>query len=731
MNTNPIEFDIILDPDPIEGVPRPARVEFRSADLGGTGGIDPTTIEVRDLETGERAPCRWEDLDALPDPFDDVQGYWTDGVAPTGSVMAPGMGRLYNIAAPGRHGRLVILHRARRRPTTYRVRVRRRAPGETYRAVSRPWIGDGDPLFVQRGGWLGGMLHARPALCDLGRGGPDLLVGNILGHMLHFPYEGDSPDGPYVTGTFLEADGARLDVGWYAAPVVWDWNGDGKPDLLVGQGGHVIYYENVGTAKAWKLELRGPVEADGQPISIPFDFHSKYPYIKKEYIAAPTVFDGNGDGVADLIIGGYLTGLIFHYKSVGTRSDGTPELTDAGYLTADGEIIDVGWAAAPTFGDFRGTGLPSMITGMMDPPGLLYYENVGTRTKPELTRKPLHIEGPEGEALPLGLTYPCPWDLNGDGRLDLCVGAGTAIHLLENLGGDELTFRSGGPLRQPWGPDLFWVADGFRDDRGPAFIAGNDGASLMVRRRDPETGVFLPERMLTSGGKPIYRCYPDRDPWNAPYLRDIDGDGKMELLMGDSVGNVWLHRSIGEEFDQGVPLKRTDGRPVNVGLDPNVNVTDWTSHVGDRSDPVGIDLDGDGVWELLVGDAHGKVTLFDNVGTNSQPVFAEGQVLFEGQGRVTIAAADWDGDGAVEIFATWSSGDIRMFKRSATEWEARQIEIPWIPYPHPIVIDLDGRGEPDLILSGSYGFVHWFRRSFVEYGYNEGRVRIHSYGEQR
>lgn len=715
------EFDIILDPDPVEGVPRPARVEIRSADLGANDGIDPATIKVRDLETDEYVPCRWEDLEVLPDPFDDVQGYWTNGVAPTGFVKVPAMGRLYNVAAPGRYGRIVILHRARRHPTTYRVRVRVRGPKETYRAVPRPWIGDGDPLFIERGGLLGGMLHARPTLCDLGRGGPDLLVGNILGHILHFPYEADAAQAPYVTGNFLMADGARLDVGFYAAPFVYDWNGDGVPDLLVGEGGSVVYYENVGTANDWKLELRGPVEADGQPISIPFEFHSKYPFIKKEYIAAPTVFDWNGDGVADLIIGGYLTGLIFHYKSVGIRSDGTPELTDVGYLTADGEILDVGWAAAPAFGDFRGTGLPSLISGMMDPPGLLYYENVGTRTKPELTRKPLKIEGPEGE-LTLVLTYPCPWDLNGDGRLDLVVGSGNAVYLFENLDTDELTFRSGGPLLQPWGPHQLWVADGFRDGKGPIFIPGNDGASLVVHRRDPESGMFLPERTLTSEGKPIYRSYPNRDPWNAPYMRDIDGDGKLELLVGDSVGKVWLHRSLGEEFDQGVALKLMDGRPLHVGLGPDVEVTDWTSHVGDRSDPVGIDLDGDGVWELLVGDAHGKITFFDNVGTNTEPLFAEGKVLFEEDGRVTIAAVDWDGDGAVEVFATWSTGDVKLFKRTTTGWEAKRIDIPWIPYPHPIVIDMDGRGEPDLILSGSYGFVHLFRRAFIEYGYNEGKT---------
>ena len=394
-------------------------------------------------------------------------------------------------------------------------------------------------------------------------------------------------------------------------------------------------------------------------------------------------------------------------------------------------ILDVGWAAAPAFGDFRGTGLAGMIAGMMDAPGLLYYENVGTRTAPELARKPLNIEGPEGGELALGLTYPCPWDLNGDGRLDLVVGAGNAVHLLQQTKGAELTFRSGGPLRQRWGPHQLWAADGFRDARGPAFIAGNDGAALVVHRRDPESGMFLPEGRLTSQGEAIYRSYPDRDPWNAPYLRDLDGDGEMELLMGDSVGNVWLHRSLGEEFDQGIQLKLEDGRPVNIGLDPNVEVTDWTSHVGDRSDPVGVDLDGDGVWELLVGDAHGKVAFFDNVGTNIEPLFAAGKVLFEGKGRVTIAAVDWDGDGEIEIFATWSSGEIKLLKQSATGWEGGAISTPWIPYPHPIVMDIAGSGQADLILSGSYGFVHLLRRAFVEYGYNEGRVEIHPPGKQR
>lgn len=743
-----IEFDVLLKPDPATGQPRPARIEVRAAELGAPEGIDPASIEVLDENTGQPVPCRWEDLEVLPDPFEDVQGYWTGGVAPTARVPLAGLGRLYNVAAPGRCGRLVFLHTARQRASTYRVRARAREVGETHRAAPRPWIGDGDPLFVEDGGVLGGLLHARPALVDLGRGGPDLLVGNILGHILHYRYERDGgPHGcPWVTASFLEADGERLDVGWYAAPTVCDWNGNGLPDLLVGEGGCVLFYQNVGTATEWQLELRGPIEADGQPIGIPFEFHSVYPYIEKEYIAAPTVCDWNGDGIADLLVGGYLTGLIYHYKSVGVRADGTPELTDAGYLMADGEILDVGWGAVPAVGDFAGSGVPGLVAGMMDAPGLQYYANVGRRAEPELARKPLAILGPDGEDLELGLTYPCPCDLNGNGRLDLVVGSVYKVHVLEQVTeseqlarsgqgarserGDspELTFRAGEPLEQPWGPHQIWAADGFRDDRGPAFIAGNDGASLVVHRRDTGTGLYRPDGQLTCGGEPIYRRYPDRDPWNAPYLRDIDGDGQLELLMGDSVGNVWLHRAApkefdADEFDAGTQLCLQDGRPVNVGLDPGAEVVDWDNHVGDRSDPVGVDVDGDGVWDLLVGDAHGAITFFANVGTGAEPVFAAGEVVAEGKGRVTIAAADWDGDGQIEIFASWSSAGVQLLKRGAGGWVGRRVDTPWMPYPHPMVMDLEGCGETDLVLSGSYGFVHLFRRAFVEHGYSEGQTR--------
>ena len=53
----------------------------------------------------------------------------------------------------------------------------------------------------------------------------------------------------FTSAGVLMCDGARLDVGSYAAPLAVDWNGDGKKDLICGQfdDGRIRFYPNAGT----------------------------------------------------------------------------------------------------------------------------------------------------------------------------------------------------------------------------------------------------------------------------------------------------------------------------------------------------------------------------------------------------------------------------------------------------------------------------------------------------
>ncbi len=107
---------------------------------------------------------------------------------------------------------------------------------------------DGKPLNV-------GHASAAFAVDWDGNGSMDLVVGNILGEVYLIPNEGKGKELAFGTPRRLEAAGQPIKVKGDAAPVVADWDGDGKPDLLVGSDdGSVVWFRNVGTARKPQLE---------------------------------------------------------------------------------------------------------------------------------------------------------------------------------------------------------------------------------------------------------------------------------------------------------------------------------------------------------------------------------------------------------------------------------------------------------------------------------------------
>jgi len=73
-------------------------------------------------------------------------------------------------------------------------------------------------------------------------------------------------------GIFLFDGTDTLDVGSYSAPVAFDWNADGKKDLLVGQFhyGLIRFYPNVGTNADPVFNGYELLTADDSIISLPF-----------------------------------------------------------------------------------------------------------------------------------------------------------------------------------------------------------------------------------------------------------------------------------------------------------------------------------------------------------------------------------------------------------------------------------------------------------------------------
>jgi hypothetical protein len=147
-----------------------------------------------------------------------------------------------------------------------------------------------------------------PALVDWdGDGDLDLLIGGFDGTIHVFLNEGTRTEPQFAVANFkLQADGKDVKApGGHAAPVVVDWNGDGRWDILCGSAkGSVEWYRNTGTPTAPRFAA--PVTLVPEHKGTGFDEfrdidHAPIPGIRSQIAA----LDYDHDGHIDLLIGDF------------------------------------------------------------------------------------------------------------------------------------------------------------------------------------------------------------------------------------------------------------------------------------------------------------------------------------------------------------------------------------------------------------------------------------------
>ncbi len=236
----------------------------------------------------------------------------------------------------------------------------------------------------------------------------DLILGDVDGYITYFHNSGTNTANPEFSSGFRPqrtAGQGMIDVkvDGYAVPVVFDWNIDGKKDLIVGDfHGRVWFFANTGTDAAPVFGTPTQMLSNNVPIDV-----GQY--------AAPFVCDWNHDGQKDLFVGNE-NGLCLLFLNT-SSAVGTPTLGTLTILSNTSGDIDVGKFARPWVIDYNGDWLDDLIVGNGDG-AVRAYLNIGNEQKPEYdfgTIQPADANIGQCAA-------PCITDWDNNGTLDLLSG---------------------------------------------------------------------------------------------------------------------------------------------------------------------------------------------------------------------------------------------------------------------------------------------------------------------
>lgn len=502
------------------------------------------------------------------------------------------------------------------------------------------------------------------------------------------------------------------------------------------------------------LEYAGPIcTADGTLLTLPIGPVPESPkgVFTRDYYPVVETADWDADGDRDLLAGGYVTGRIFLFEN--TAGPGkTPQLRDTGPIEAGGAPLDVGWCAAPTLADLDSDGDLDLISGCMPVTArggdsassekfLHWFTNDGSRSQPQLRR----VEFPRTGSFPVAaLGTPRLIDWSGDGLLDLVVSAGKQIYLFRNIGErDSPRYEAhANPLPSCWGSAALPVAQ-LLDWNGDGLPDALNGTRVYTNTGRGSPGIFRSPFSLLKPGQTISHLSGIGDDWRFQRMFDLDADGRLDLMDADHGGHVWWHRNQGtrEEPDSdttGIRLTLVDGQPVRVGL----NRTGFNALQGARATYTVGDFDDDGRNDLVVADTFGIVRYFrqTNPAAHSEerrqpdrdvPRFDKPLQIGKLRIRCVPYAADWNGDGRLDVVAGSSADDVVVFlnRGDVTDGSpfdpATKLDLPSAPYGAgaPLVVaDFNADGDTDLIVNTAYGYTCFYERSFIESGYARANV---------
>jgi len=547
--------------------------------------------------------------------------------------------------------------------------------------------------------FLGGFNIPRPQLIDIdGDGDDDLFVQDVSGSVMYFERV-DDPDIPFVWRTDRYED---LEIGeWYRFV---DLDRDGDADLLAEEPfSYVRYYRNEGTPTAPAFELAAdtlkdtagdPIFSDRQNIpnatdidcdgnidlmigrlegtlaryeetgldanGVPRFAHVTDRFEDIEIVAqlgskhgANTMAFGDidSDGDEDLFWGDFFEPGILLLENTGTCQSPNLRREPESFPTDD--PLRTSGYNAPTVGDVDGDGDQDLIVGVLGGAfnpntttvdNLHYIEQVTAGTFAKRTSRFISTIDVGSESVPVFV------DLDGDGDQDILLGnkieqddpQNGALYRFVNEGRPGAPdYRMAGEVDLGGGYHLVPAFGDLDGDGDLDAIVGTWGDEVRLHVNEGADGSIA----LTLADSAVVTLTRGRNA--TPTLGDVDGDGDLDLFLGESSGTLNFYENTGSATNLELTLVSDEFGDFDVGR---------------RSLPVLYDIDGDGDLDLVVGSESEGLRLFRNTGTPSAPSFVdEGALPIPHFGFSAPAFGDVDGDGDHDLLLGGGSGGLHIY----------------------------------------------------------------------
>jgi Secretion system C-terminal sorting domain/FG-GAP-like repeat len=531
-------------------------------------------------------------------------------------------------------------------------------------------------------------------------GGIRIFKGKIVNQKIQFDRIQLGTNGNILNYPLSNGFKVNIYVNSVDIPAIDDIDGDGDLDILAFEvgGGHVYWYKNLSIERNFGrdsliYELNDncwghfydngfqPSVKLGSKDTCSTNLKGDDGKVGSTIIRHPgatlATYDKDNDGDKDLLIGSVSYSNLTGLTNSGTRQQAWMSAQDNRF-PSNTEGVNLPVFVAPFFNDVDNDGkidlqvAPNSTLFVENLNCSWFYKNTGSNQIPNFVLQQKDFLNKDMIDLGSG-SNPTFVDVNGDDLLDLIVGNYS-----------------------------FFLENNVRDSR--LFYYRNIGTAASPRYKLENDNWLNFKQFLINIDIVGF----------APTFGDMDNDGDFDLIVGDDSGNLFY----GEN-------KAGAGKPINI---PNI-VSVWKDIRGGAAcHPTLVDLNRDGLMDIVTGTRNGVLLYFQNKGTRTIPDFNAtptnsklGKFIIGELGSPTAYAAPTfvDFNGKYNLFIGSEKGQIWHFdsieNRINDTFRLRDRDFGLLReggYSTPIFRNINGDSKLEMVVGNYRGGLSIFKTYF-------------------